>query len=208
MNLNTVSKIGLVVIAAGLSWIIGSGGADWPGALLVAGGVTLAFGPDLAATIGARRRGRRWLAQGVEGWEASIVHVEDVHHLLLRLTPPPSEPEDSSIGCQVRMPDGMEAEAGELVWPPPGSYVWSPPGGSPAREQSNVVPPQRGKAEEKGKDYYHVMFPDSFRVAFGSLDRLDSGTYIVTWSRDHGFGRQILRRCMFAIDSNGLFSEE
>ena len=28
MNLNTLSKIGLVVIAAGLSWIIGSEGAD------------------------------------------------------------------------------------------------------------------------------------------------------------------------------------
>jgi hypothetical protein len=114
-----VSKIGLVVIAAGLSWIIGSGEADWPGALLVVGGVTLAFGPDLAATIGARRRGRSWLAERVEGWEASIMHVEDVHRLVLRLTPPPGEPEDSSIGCAVRMPDGIEAEALELVWPSP-----------------------------------------------------------------------------------------
>jgi hypothetical protein len=54
------------------------------------------------------------------------------------------------------------------------------------------------------------MFPDSFRVFGGNvrLGRLDPGTYIVTWSRDHGFGRQILRRCTFAIDSNGLFSEE
>jgi hypothetical protein len=67
MNLNTVSKIGLIVIAAGLSWIIGSEGADWPGTLPVAGGVALAFGPDLAATIGSRRRGRRWLAERVEG---------------------------------------------------------------------------------------------------------------------------------------------
>jgi hypothetical protein len=32
------------------------------------------------------------------------VHVEDIHHLLLRLTPPPDEPEDSSIGCEVQMP--------------------------------------------------------------------------------------------------------
>jgi len=208
MNLNTLSKIGLVVIAAGLSWIIGGRGADWPGAVLVAGGVALAFGPDLAATIGSRRRGRRWLAERVQGWEASIVHVEDVHHLLLRLTPPPAEPEDSSIGCVVRMPDGIEAEALELVWHPPGSYV--PPGGSPVSEQSNVVPPKRVKAEGKWNDYYYVMFPDSFRVFGGNarLGRLDPGRYIVTWSRDYGFGRQILRRCTFAIDCNGLFADE
>jgi hypothetical protein len=208
MNLNTVSKIGLVVVAAGLSWIIGSEGADWPGTLLVAGGVALAFGPDLVATIGSRRRGRRWLAERVEGWEASIVHVEDVHHLLLRLTPPPDEAEDSSIGCVVRMPDGTEAEALEFVWHPPGSYV--SPGESPAREQSNVIPPQRVKVGEKCNDYYYVMFPDSFRVFGGNihLGRLDAGRYIVTWSRDHGFGRQTLRRCTFAIDSNGLFAEE
>jgi hypothetical protein len=194
-----LSKIGLVVIAAGLSWIIGSEGADWPGALVVAGGVALAFGPDLAATIGSRRRGRRWLAEGVEGWGASIVHVENVHQLLLRLTPPPAEPEDSSIGCEVRLPGGSEAEASEYIaWPLPGTT------------ESHVRLPGSTKTNGKVNDYYFVMFPNSFRVFGGiaHLDRLDPGTYIVTWSRDHGFGRQTLRRCTFAIDSNGLFAEE
>jgi hypothetical protein len=77
----------------------------------------------------------------------------------------------------------------------------------PGSMHSNVVPPGQVKATA---DYYYVMFPNSFR-SFGGLQRLgrlDPGTYIVTWSRDHGFGRQILRRCTFAIDSSGLFAKE
>lgn len=128
------------------------------------------------------------------------MHVEDVHQLLLRLTPPPAEPEDSSIGCAVRLPNGTEAEAAESVWEV-----------APLRfkTESLVVPPQHVKTGEKWNDYYFAMFPNSFRTWGATrLDRLDPGTYIVTWSRDHGFGRQILRRCIFAIDSDGLFAEE
>jgi hypothetical protein len=197
--LTTLSKIGLVLVAAGLSWVAGPG-ADLPGWLIAGTGVVLAFGPDLTAKQANRRHRRRLLAERVAGWEAEIVHVKDISHLLLRLTPPTTEEVDSSIGCQVLLPDGDEAEASQYV------AAWMPTG----EMQSNVVPPHQVKAEGKWNDYYYVMFPDSFRILGGiaRLGHLPPGDYIVTWSRDHGFGRQILRRCTFAIENNGLFAEE
>jgi len=104
----------------------------------------------VTAWFGKRIRYRRWLAEGVEGWEASIVHVKDVHHLLLRLTPPLGGREDSSIGCEVRLPDGSEAEASEHIpWPLPGTT------------ESKVRLPGSTKTNGKVNDYFFVMFPDS-----------------------------------------------
>jgi hypothetical protein len=150
--------------------------------------------PELTAKQANRRHRRRLLAEGVAGWEAEIVHVEDISHLLLRLTPPTNEEVDSSMGCQVLLPDGDEAEASQFIAPT-------------GDMQSNVVPPHQFRAEGKWNDYYYAMFPDSFRTLGGiaRLGPLPPGTYIVTWSRDHGFGRQTLRRCTFEIDRSGAF---
>jgi hypothetical protein len=125
------------------------------------------------------------------------VHVEDIHHLLLRLTPPLAEREDSSIGCEVRLPDDSEAEASQYIaWPLPG------------KTESNVVPPQRVKAEGKWKTSTTSCFPTHSAYSEEPSTLIGSiRAYIVTWSRDHDFGRQRLRRCTFTIDLHGSFSE-
>jgi hypothetical protein len=84
------------------------------------------------------------------------VHVEDIHHLLLRLTPPPDEPEDSSIGCVVQMPDGMEAEAPEFVWQPRGRMGLPedrPPRDSPAhvRDRPAAGSPRAGRTRGQSR---------------------------------------------------------
>jgi hypothetical protein len=77
--MTTLSKIGLVLVAAGLSWIAGLG-SDWVGVVITGIGVILAFGPDLTSKVAARRRGRYFLNEGVAGWDAGIEHVENVSH--------------------------------------------------------------------------------------------------------------------------------
>jgi hypothetical protein len=190
---DTLSKIGLVLVAAGLSWIAGPG-ADWPGWVIAAVGVTLAFGRDLFATVAKKRDRHRQLAERVPGWEARIIHVEDVSKLLLTLTPPPSEPVDSTINCKVELPDGFRvADAREVPLP----Y---------RDDKSYVFPPRSVKSNGKWNEFYLALFPDNFRVGLSALGRLSPGEYVVTWSRDRGFGRETLRRCTFEIDRHGTFS--
>jgi hypothetical protein len=191
---DTLSKIGLVLVAAGLSWIAGPG-ADWPGWVIAAVGVTLAFGRDLFGAAAKKRDRHRELAERVPRWEAGIIHAEDVSKLLLTLTPPPSEPVDSTINCEVELPDDFRvAEAREVPLPP---Y---------RDDKSFVVPPGSVKSNGKWNEYYLVLFPDNFRAGLSALGRLSPGEYVVTWSRDHGFGRQTLRRCTFKIDRHGTLS--
>lgn len=141
-GVSTLSKVGLVLIAAGLSWMAGVG-ADWPGLALMGVGVILAFGPDLLTIIASRRRRRRDLAEGVVGWEAGFQHVKDISKLILTLTPPPSSQVDSSVGCEVELPDGDVAEAAQFVaeYPDP-------------RMESTIISPENG---EVGRDLERLL---------------------------------------------------
>jgi hypothetical protein len=176
--MDTLSKVGVVLIAAGLSVLPGDG-ADWPGWLLVGFGIALAFGPDLARLYAPRARRRRELAERIPGWEAHI-QDEGVGKLILTLTPPMDEKIDSTLSCEVQLPDGV------------------------AMPRHDVRTPGSSGVNGTWNDYYFIVFPDGFHDVNGTP--LAPGEYTVMWTRFHGFGRQVLRRVSFTIDRRGTFS--
>ena len=178
-TVTTLSKIGLVLIAGGLSIVAGTGAA-WLGWLAFGVGLVLAFGPDLVGLVAPRLHRRRELAERVPGWEWSFGREEGVGLLVLRLTPPSTEEVDPSVTCDVRLPDGEKK--------------------TPSRA---IVMPQMLSTSGTWNPYYFVVFPDGFQDVGAPLP---PGEYIVTWSRSSEFGRQTLRRLAFTIDHHGALT--
>jgi hypothetical protein len=172
----TVSKLGLIVVAAGFSVVGGGGRALW-GWLLVAVGVILGFGPDILGFAGPRLRRRRELAEGVSGWDSKVANVREAQTISLTLHPPSDEEEDRSVSCEVRLP-----------------------GGGATTPQQDIGWPGTAGHEGVWNDYYVLFFPDGFHNVGAPLP---AGEYVVTWSRTHGMGRQVLRRSTFEIDKHG-----
>jgi hypothetical protein len=176
---NTVAKIGLVLTAAGLSIVAGTGAA-WLGWLAFGVGVVFAFGPDLVALVAPRAQRRRELAERVPGWEADVHRAEGLNTLQLTLTPPAAEEIDSTLSCEVRLPDDRVASP---------RYDVHPPGIAGLNGVWNA--------------YYFIFFPDDFHDVGAPLL---PGEYTVSWSRSREFGRQTLRRLAFTIDRHGTFA--